>query len=109
MLAPGLGNVAETISEGIAIRGIYLLMDERLDLICGPGTLQRLDNPEVTQKIAQFATDNGWLLTRHQAGFLFWSDDAISGRAKARREPASGPFQREANPNSLAEGQRLDD
>jgi len=42
--------LVETINEGIAIRGIYLLMDERLDQICGPNTLQKIDSPEVTQK-----------------------------------------------------------
>jgi len=54
MVANELSALVETIAEGIAIRGIYLLMDERLDLVCGPGTLQHRDNPEVTQTIAEF-------------------------------------------------------
>jgi len=48
------------------------MMDERLDLICGPGTLQHRDNPEVTQTIAEFAAVHEWLVTRYQAGFVFW-------------------------------------
>jgi hypothetical protein len=72
MLASDLLPLAETIEQGISIRGIYLLMDERLDLICGPGTFERLDRPEVTQCIAEFAAIHGWSFTRYQTGFVFW-------------------------------------
>jgi len=49
-------------------------MDERLNLICGPGTIQNINNPEVTLKIAEFAAAHGWSFTRHEAGFVFWPD-----------------------------------
>ena len=65
-------NLVDTIQECIAIRGIYLLMDERLDLICGPGTLQNLHSAEVMQKVAEFAAVHGWSVTWYQTGFVFW-------------------------------------
>ena len=74
VLPEEIANVAETIKEGISIRGIYLLMYERLDLICGPGTIQNINDPEVTPKIAEFAAAHGWSFTRHEAGFVFWPD-----------------------------------
>jgi len=77
MVADELATLAETIAESIAIRGIYLLMDERLDLICGPGTLQNLDSANVTQKMAEFAAAHGWLVTRYQSGFVFVADKVI--------------------------------
>ena len=72
-----LDRLVYTIRQGIAVRGIYALLDERLDLICGPGTLQNINNWEVTQKIAEFAAAHGWLATRYQAGFVFVVDKVI--------------------------------
>lgn len=72
-----LMTLARTIEESIAIRGIYLLMDERINLICGPETLQNIDSPEVTQKMTEFAAAHGWLITRYQAGFVFVADRVI--------------------------------
>jgi hypothetical protein len=46
-------------------------MDERLNLICGPGTIQNINNPEVTLKIAEFAAAHGWSFTRHEADSSF--------------------------------------
>jgi hypothetical protein len=77
VLADDLLPLTETIEQGISIRGIYLLMDERLDLICGPGALERIDKPEVTQCITKFAEAHGWLVTRYQAGFVFVVDKVI--------------------------------
>jgi len=72
MVASEIEQLAETMKECIAIRGIYLLMDERLDLICGSGCSEDLDKPEVTQKMAEFAAAHGWSVTRYQSGFVFW-------------------------------------
>jgi len=69
MVASEIEQLAETIKECIAIRGIYLLMDERLDLICGPETLENIDSPQVTQKMAEFAARYGVSITRYQGGF----------------------------------------
>ena len=74
MLPTEVDQLADTIKECIAIRGIYLLMDERLDLICGPGCSSDLDKPEVTQKLAEFAAAHGWSFTRYRSGFAFWPD-----------------------------------
>ena len=72
MVASEVEQLAGRIEDCIAIRGIYLLMDERLDLICGPGTLQNLHSPEVAQKVADFAAAHGWSTTWFQTGFAFW-------------------------------------
>jgi hypothetical protein len=72
MVADEIEHLAETIEEGIAIRGIYALLDERLDLICGPGCSEDLNKPDVTQKITEFAASRGWSFTRYQSGFVFW-------------------------------------
>ena len=77
MVADELATLSETIAESIAVRGIYLLLDERLDLVCGPGTLQNLDSPMVTLKIAEFAAAHGWLVTRYHLGFVFVADKVI--------------------------------
>jgi hypothetical protein len=72
MVAANSDNLARAISEGIAIRGIYALVDERLDIICGPGTLDRIDSPDVKRKMSRFATVHGWCVTRYRAGFVRW-------------------------------------
>ena len=77
VVASEVEQLAETIEECIAIRGIYLLMDERLDLVCGQGCSEDLDKPEVTQKIAEFAAAHGWSFTRYQSGFVFWPDSTV--------------------------------
>ena len=51
MLSTEVKRLMEVIANGIAIRGIYALMDQRLDLICGPDSLQNIDDPEVRRKI----------------------------------------------------------
>ena len=89
MVASEIEQLAETIKECIAIRGIYLLMDERLDLICGPETLENIDSPQVTQKMAEFAARYGWSITRYQGGFVFCTDSAIRQCAQARSQRAS--------------------
>jgi hypothetical protein len=71
MPASELERLVDVIDSGINTRGIYLLMDERIDLICGPDALRHVDKPEVTEKISDFSTQHGWSVTRSQAGFLF--------------------------------------
>ena len=63
MVASELSTLAETIEESIAIRGIYLLMDERLNLIGGPETLQNIDSTQLARKMAKFAAAHGWAVT----------------------------------------------
>ncbi len=66
-----LGRLVDVIHQGIAARGVYLLMDERLDLICGPDALQNRENPEVKQRISNFSARHGWAVTSFRDGFLF--------------------------------------
>jgi hypothetical protein len=48
MVATDPEGLAQTINEGIAVRGIYALIDERLDLLCGPGTIRRINSSDIT-------------------------------------------------------------
>ena len=66
-----LAQLVDLIEQNIAVRGVYCLMDERLDLICGRNTLQNINSPTVTRRITQFAASHGWTATRYQSGFLF--------------------------------------
>jgi hypothetical protein len=67
-----IAEVAEAITAGIALRGLFALMDEeRLDLIGGADTLKRLETCEVMQKVAAFAAANGWYITRTNVGLVF--------------------------------------
>jgi len=66
-----LARLVDTINGGIATRGVYLLMDDRLDLIYGPGALQKIDEPDVIQKIAEFSAAHGWSVAPCQRGFVF--------------------------------------
>ena len=68
-----ISELRETIAEGIASRGFFALMDQqRLDLICGAGTLHNLDSREVRLKVQQFADANGWDVTSNPLGVIFW-------------------------------------
>jgi hypothetical protein len=78
MVANELSELVETISESLAVRGIYLLMDERIDLICGSGSVHDTDNPKVMQKIAEFAAAHEWHVTYYHVGFVFWPDKAMA-------------------------------
>ena len=89
MLSTEVERLMEVIANGIAIRGIYALMDQRLDLICGPDSLQNIDDPEVRRKITDFATAHGWAATRYQAGFILWPDSGIIRKARVRPPIAS--------------------
>ena len=66
-----LAQLVDLIEQHIAIRGVYCLMDERLDLIGGRNTLQNIDSPRVARRITHFAASHGWTATRYQSGFLF--------------------------------------
>jgi len=81
-LAPRFGpeaneQLAATIEDCIAVRGIYLLMDERLDLIGGPGCSGNLDTAEVRQRIEEFAAAHGWSVNRYELRFVFWRTGAM--------------------------------
>ena len=66
-----LARLVDVIDHGIVARDIYLLMDARLDLICGADTLERIDSPEVKQRISEFPHRHGWSVTRSESGILF--------------------------------------
>ena|SRR5215212_5718308 len=84
-------RLVQTINDCIAIRGIYALLDDRLDLVCGRNALQQKDSREIPQQVARFAAAHGWSVTRYQEGFLFWPDGADGPIPKARSGPPSGP------------------
>jgi hypothetical protein len=65
-------EIAATIAEGIVSRGFFALTDQqRIDLICGSGTLHNLESPDVKEKIKRFARANGWDVTSDRLGFIF--------------------------------------
>ena len=66
-----LANLVGTIEHSIAIRGLYWLADEGIDLICGKKTLPHLDDPGVTTTVAEFSAAHGWSVVRREGGFLF--------------------------------------
>jgi hypothetical protein len=68
-------ELSATIESGIGVRGAYFLMDEsQLDLIGGPGTLQKLyDDPDVMQRVATFAHTHGWYVAPDRRGLVFLS------------------------------------
>jgi hypothetical protein len=55
-------ELSASIKSGIGVRGVYFVLDEsQLDLIGGPGTLQKLyDDADVMQRVATFANTHGW-------------------------------------------------
>jgi hypothetical protein len=55
MAGDELAQLVEFINVCIDVRGIYTLMDERLDLICGPGALENIDSPAVRRRMQKFA------------------------------------------------------
>ena len=80
MVATDPEGLAQTINEGIAIRGIDALIDERLDLLCGPGTIRRINSPDITPLIKRLCD---WArLVSHsvpKTGFVFWPAGSLPG------------------------------
>ena len=66
-----LDELIETIRSAIIDRGFYLLMDDRLDLLCGPGCSTQRDEPEITNKVNEFATRHNWQATFDGLGYIF--------------------------------------
>jgi hypothetical protein len=66
-----VNNLVSTIEQSIAIRGVYLLLDESLDLICGPKITQSIDDPVMRERIGKFSAAHGWSVVRRETGFLF--------------------------------------
>jgi hypothetical protein len=91
MVAAEIQRLGQTISHCIAIRGIYALLDDRLDLICGRNARRRIDSAEVKQRIAEFAAEHGWAFTRYQEGFIFWPDSSSAPVVSVPSGEASGP------------------
>jgi hypothetical protein len=61
--------LTRTISEGIARRGFFLLIDERLKLISGK-------MPDSAAKINAFATEHGWKARVLHDAVFFTPDQA---------------------------------
>jgi hypothetical protein len=66
-----LDKLIETIRSRIIDRGFYFLMDDRLDLLCGPGCSTRGDEPEITNTVNEFAARHDWQATYDGSGYIF--------------------------------------
>ena len=66
-----LDELIETIGSAISDRGFYLLMDDRLDLVCGPGCSTRGGEPDITDKVHEFAARHDWQATFDGSGYIF--------------------------------------
>ena len=57
---PRIGELVAVIEEGIACRGFYVLMNDRLDWICGKGCSQDFDDSKNARRIKAFAARHKW-------------------------------------------------
>jgi hypothetical protein len=68
-----LADLVMAIRSGISQRGFYVLLDERLDLICGKGCSQDPADPENVEKITRFAAQYDWSAKIEEHGLTFRS------------------------------------
>ena len=77
-MADQLVELVQTIAKAIETRGFYILIDERLELICGAGCADNPDSPEHAIKVKKFAAKHGWCAVRATNGFTFRLADSKS-------------------------------
>jgi hypothetical protein len=68
---PRIGELVAVIEEGIACRGFYVLMNDRLDWICGKGCSEDFDDSKNVRRIKAFAARHKWSATLEGAGVCF--------------------------------------
>jgi hypothetical protein len=66
MLSVELASLTHTIADGIARRGFFLLMDERIALLCGDNA-----NPAALASAVRFAASHGWEVECAEGKLLF--------------------------------------
>jgi hypothetical protein len=66
MLSVELASLTRTIADGIARRGFFLLMDERVSLLCGDNA-----DPAELARAARFAALHGWEVECAEGKLLF--------------------------------------
>ncbi len=65
-----LEDLVRAIELAIAQRGFYLLMDDRLELICGKGCAD-LSDPRHIEMVSNFATLHGWVASIEAGRCIF--------------------------------------
>src|SRR3954452_18307737 len=78
MAGDELAELVEIIKACIAARGIYALMDDRLDLVCGPDAIANIDSPAVMKCMEEFGNTHGLSVTRFQTGFVLWPNNSAT-------------------------------
>ena len=68
---PRIRELVAAIEEGIAFRGFYVLMNDRLDWICGEGCSEDFDDSKNARRIKAFAARHKWSATLEGAGVCF--------------------------------------
>ena len=77
-MADKLVELLQTIAKAIETRGFYILIDDRLELICGAGCADNPESPEHASKVRKFAAKHGWCAVRASDGFMFRLTDSKS-------------------------------
>jgi hypothetical protein len=64
-------DLVETLKGSIEVRGFYIVMDSRLDLICGLGAWRNHNAPEQLPALQTFAAQFGWKVELLEHGVVF--------------------------------------
>ncbi|HEY3662691.1 MAG TPA: hypothetical protein VGL24_06015 [Chthoniobacterales bacterium] len=67
-------ELVRVMEVAILERGFYFLMDERLDLICGPGCSKDPANSKNLQRVQKFAAERGWKVQLEDHWYSFSRD-----------------------------------
>ena len=70
------------IANHIEQRGFYILMDERIELVCGPDcSLGNTSDHKLA--IIGFAEEQGWFVDIQKEAVIFWASRAAKDKAHA--------------------------
>ena len=74
------GQLTTLIAEHVKSRGFYILIDDRIKLVCGPDC--SLGNTsEHKQAIIGFAQEQGWFVDIQEEAIIFWASRAAKEKA----------------------------
>lgn len=73
--ANALNALIDTIRRGIADRGFFLLMDDRIKLICGDDCNETTDLLPHFAVVSAFSERHKWRSQIHENTVTFWSAD----------------------------------